>query len=112
MKNVTIAKGSAARSNIAANPGFGLEPSAWRMTGGTATINDRMIPNAATALHNQNAEVKAPQRAIFKPTHGPTTIASPIANEKKLMPSPRREAGINRAEIVPFTVVITPNVTP
>ena len=112
MKNVTIAKGSAARSNIAANPSFGFEPSAWRITGGTATINDRIIPSTATALHSQNAVVKASQRAMFSPTHGPTTIASPMANEKKLMPSPRREAGINRAEIVPFTVVITPNVTP
>ena len=35
-----------------------------------------------------------------------------IAREKKLMPSPRREAGISRAEIVPFTVVITPKVIP
>ncbi len=28
------------------------------------------------------------------------------------MPSPRREAGINRAEIVPFTVVIPPKRNP
>ena len=102
----------AARSNIAAKPSFGFEPSAWRITGGTATISASTMLTIETPVHNQNASIYALCRAIFRPIHGPTTIASPIANEKKLMPSPRREAGINRAEIVPFTVVITPKVIP
>ncbi|BDO84107.1 hypothetical protein TUM9754_15860 [Escherichia coli] len=107
-----MANGNAARSNMAAKPIFGFEPSAWLITGGTVIISDRIIPTAATPVHNQKAILKASQRAIFRPIHGPTTIASPIAREKKLMPSPRREAGISRAEIVPFTVVITPKVIP